>query len=48
MNPDTLVALTAGGLGLFLATAITHGLRVIRYANSPQRRLHQRLSQLRR
>jgi hypothetical protein len=48
MNPDTLVTIVTGGLGLFLVAALTHGLRVIRYAHSPERRLHQRLSQLRR
>lgn len=48
MNSDMLVILATGGLGLFLAAALAHGLRVICYARSPQRRLHQRLSQLRR
>jgi hypothetical protein len=48
MNTDMLLAAAAGGLGLCLALALTHALRVIRYARSPRRRVHQRLSQLRR
>lgn len=48
MNPDMLVILLTGGLGLFLALAVGHGLRVIRYARSPQCRIHQRLGRLRR
>ena len=48
MNPDTMVTIVTGGLGLFLVLAVVHGLRVIRYARSRQCRIHQRLSQLRR
>jgi hypothetical protein len=48
MNPDMLVMIVTGGLGLFLASAVIHGLRVIRYAQSPKHRLQQRLNQLRR
>ena len=48
MNPDTLVTIVTGGLGLFLALAVVHGLRVIRYARSSQCRIQQRLGQLRR
>jgi hypothetical protein len=45
MTSDLLLTVSTG-LGLLLALA--HGLRVLRYATSPQRRLHERLSQLRR
>ncbi|MCC7359931.1 MAG: hypothetical protein IT317_10665 [Anaerolineales bacterium] len=48
MNSDTLVTIVSSGLGLFLLAVLTQGLRVIRYANSSEHRIHQRLSQLRR
>ena len=48
MNTDMLVTVVTGGLGLFLAVALVHGLSVIRYARSPRCRVHQRLNQLRR
>jgi small basic protein len=48
MDIDTLLAAALIGCGLYLAAVVAHGIRVIRYARSPQRRLDERLSQLRR
>lgn len=48
MDVDTLLAAAMLGCGLYVAAMLAHGIRVIRYARSPQRRLDERLSQLRR
>jgi small basic protein len=48
MDTDTLLAVALLGCGLYMAAMLAHGIRVIRYARSPQRRLDERLSQLRR
>jgi hypothetical protein len=48
MDTDTIFGAVAVAAGLYLAPALAHAIRVIRYARSPRRRLDQRLSQIRR
>ena len=48
MATDTVFAVAVLGCGLYVAAMLAHGVRIIRYARSPERRLHERLSHLRR